>query len=227
MTYLLTLILAFCSVVYELLLGQTLSAFLGNTVLRYSITIGLYLFSMGIGAYLLTGSRKAHPLSTLLKVELALALIGGTSVALLFILDSFGIPGILFSAIAHGFIITIGVLTGLEIPLLIELRRLEKPDTAATVLGVDYLGAFAGTLCFAFWFYPQIGIITTSFAVAALNALAGCLLLFKKPLLKKEPKPVGNSFFACHGIALSLLLICIWQSAYISDFFIRLYTGTL
>ena len=49
MTYIITLILAFCSIVYELLLGQTLSAFFGNTVLRYSVTIGLYLFAMGMG----------------------------------------------------------------------------------------------------------------------------------------------------------------------------------
>ena len=44
--YAITFILAFCSIVYELLLGQTLSAFLGNTVLRYSVTIGLYMMSL-------------------------------------------------------------------------------------------------------------------------------------------------------------------------------------
>ena len=43
MIYAITFVLAFCSIVYELLLGQTLSAFLGNTVLRYSVTIGLYM----------------------------------------------------------------------------------------------------------------------------------------------------------------------------------------
>ena len=48
--YFLTFILAFCSIVYELLLAQSLTAFLENTVLRYSITIGLYMFSMGYGA---------------------------------------------------------------------------------------------------------------------------------------------------------------------------------
>lgn len=55
MVYIFTLVLAFCSIVYELLLGQSLSAFMGNTVLRYSVTIGLYLFSMGMGALFAEG----------------------------------------------------------------------------------------------------------------------------------------------------------------------------
>ena len=36
--YALTLLVAACSLLFELLLAQTLSALLGNTVLRYSIT---------------------------------------------------------------------------------------------------------------------------------------------------------------------------------------------
>ena len=61
MVYPFTFVLAFCSIVYELLLGQSLSAFLGNTVLRYSVTIGLYMLSMGIGSLLAEGKiGRAH-----------------------------------------------------------------------------------------------------------------------------------------------------------------------
>lgn len=226
MIYLLTVILAYCSVVYELLLGQMLSAFLGNTVLRYSITIGLYLFSMGIGSYLLTEKRKQRPLSTLLKVELFLALIGGSGIAMLFLLDSLGPPMLVFSLFAHSLIIIIGILTGIEIPLLIELRHLEKPNRAATVLGVDYIGAFAGTLCFAFIFYPKLGLVFTTFFVAAMNALAGILLITKASLGKKEPAPVSSYLYVSHGILFSLLLVCMWHSSAISNYFIAIYTGT-
>ena len=68
-TYAITFILAFCSIVYELLLGQTLSAFLGNTVLRYSVTIGLYMMSLGIGSMIAEGRFVERPVTSLLRVE--------------------------------------------------------------------------------------------------------------------------------------------------------------
>ena len=48
----LTLLVAFCSIVYELIFSQALTVIFGGTVIRYSMTIGLYLFSLGIGAFL-------------------------------------------------------------------------------------------------------------------------------------------------------------------------------
>ena len=77
--YLFTFIVASCSILYELLLGQALSAFMGDTVLRFSVTIGLYLFSMGIGA-LLAGERlRSHAVLSLLGLEFLLGTVGGGS----------------------------------------------------------------------------------------------------------------------------------------------------
>src|SRR5690606_31904867 len=109
------LVLAFCSIVYELLLGQTLSAFLGNTVLRYSVTIGLYMLSMGIGALSLQMRPSEAPVISLQWVEIFLTALGGFSVVALFLLDAFGVPDALLSGAAHSLIIVIGFLTGLEI----------------------------------------------------------------------------------------------------------------
>jgi len=117
MTYAFTFVLAFCSIVYELLLGQSLSAFLGNTVLRYSVTIGLYMLSMGIGSLLAEGRFVKHPVITLLRVEIALTVTGGFSVIFLMLVNSVGLPDIAFFWLAHFLIILIGVLTGFEIPL--------------------------------------------------------------------------------------------------------------
>ena len=69
MLYGLTFLLAFCSIVYELLLGQALAAFLGNTVLRYSVTIGLFLLAKGIGAWLAEGRVARHPITSLLTLR--------------------------------------------------------------------------------------------------------------------------------------------------------------
>jgi spermidine synthase len=171
-----TFVLAYCSIVYELVLGQTLSAFLGNAVLRYSVTIGLYMFSMGIGAALVRGKVSARPLHWLQIVEIGLSLIGGFSLVLLFGIDYLKPPPIVFSFFAHFLIVIIGILTGLEVPLLIKLRQIKKATSAASVLGVDYIGAFAGTVTFAFLFYPSLGLVQTAFILAFINSCVGIIL---------------------------------------------------
>lgn len=170
-----TFVLAFCSFVYELLLGQTLAAFFGNTVLRYSVTIGLYMFSMGVGALIAGPAVLRTPVHSLQIIEVALSLLGGMSVVVMFLLDGVGTPDMALSLIAHLMIIVIGILTGLELPLLIEIRS-EVEHAASRILGVDYIGAFAGTVAFALWFYPTMGIFATAFLVASLNSLVGISL---------------------------------------------------
>ena len=69
--------------VLELLMAQTLTLLTGDSILRYSTTIGLYLASMGIGAFLCTGKRLAGAVQTLLTAEILLGLVGGSAVMVL------------------------------------------------------------------------------------------------------------------------------------------------
>ena len=50
-TGLLTVIVAACSIIYELVYSQALTVLYGGTIARYSITIGLYLISLGLGSF--------------------------------------------------------------------------------------------------------------------------------------------------------------------------------
>lgn len=223
MIYILTPVLAFCSVVYELLLGQTLSAFFGNTVLRYSVTIGLYMFSMGIGALLVRGRVAKSPVISLQLVELLLAIIGGYSLALLFFLDWVGVPLLVFSVISHGLIIVIGILTGAEIPLLIALQNKKSPRSETSVLGIDYVGAFLGTLVFAFYFYPTMGLTFTALTVALLNAVAGLFLVAEEHNVEPERQRVFSGLLVGQGI----ICLCIGYSLYrahtLNEYFVSLY----
>ena len=45
-------VVAGCGIIYELLIGSTSSYFLGDSVEQFSITIGFFLFAMGIGSWL-------------------------------------------------------------------------------------------------------------------------------------------------------------------------------
>lgn len=225
MIYAFTFVLAFCSIVYELLLGQSLSAFLGNTVLRYSVTIGLYMLSMGLGSLLAEGRFVKHPVITLLSVEIALTVTGGFSVIFLMLVNSVGLPDIVFLGSAHFLIILIGVLTGFEIPLLIELRNLEVEGSERKVLGVDYLGAFSGTVVFAFVFYPVVGLIPTAFLVALLNAFVGVLLLTQRPRVHEDRRRQYGALLGVQAALFATLAVCSNFADRISELFLRQYLG--
>jgi spermidine synthase len=109
-------------------------------------------------------------------VELALTVIGGGSVALVFAIEALTGSHMAIAVLAHALVIVIGLLSGAEIPLLIAIRKGDRDRAESTVLGVDYLGAFAGTIAFAFVLYPIAGIVMTAFSIAALNAAVGVWL---------------------------------------------------
>ncbi len=225
MIYVFTFILAFCSIVYELLLGQSLSAFLGNTVLRYSVTIGLYMLSMGIGALIAEGRFVKHPVNTLLKVEVLLTISGGGSVLFLHGISAAGLPAGLFSALAHLLIVVIGIFTGFEIPLLIELKNLEANDAENSVLGIDYLGAFFGTVLFAFLFYPHVGLVPTAFFVAFLNALVGVGLLTQARKVGEDKQKEYRALVGVQSALLVVLVLCLRSASVINESFLANYLG--
>jgi spermidine synthase len=224
--YINTFLLAFCSIVYELLLGQALSAFLGNTVLRYSITIGLYMLSLGIGSLIAEGRFVARPVISLLLVETLLTLIGGSSVILLFLVSAQDVSPFLVSAIAHGLIIVIGILSGFEIPLLIQLKGLKEKGKDNTIIGINYLGAFLGTVIFALILHPHVGIVATAFWVALSNALVGIALVTQIEHVGQSEKKLFRTLLVLEAAMFLVLIYCLSVSNYISETLLNLYLGT-
>lgn len=223
MVYGFTFVLAFCSIVYELLLGQSLSAFMGNTVLRYSVTIGLYLFSMGIGALIAEGRFVKHPIITLQRIEILMTLLGALSIVLLHVVDWLGPPEIVFSLFAHSLIVLIGIFTGFEIPLLIAVQNLEKADSENKVLGIDYIGAFIGTIAFAFVFYPKLGLVQTALFVALLNALVGAMLITQQSKVRESRRREHRVLITIQACLLLLLVAGLGKSTMISEGLLQLY----
>ncbi|MDF1684762.1 MAG: hypothetical protein P1U36_08920 [Legionellaceae bacterium] len=223
MIYLLTFVLAFCSIVYELLLGQSLSAFLGNTVLRYSVTIGLYMFSMGMGSLMAEGKLVKSSVTALLKIEVLLTVMGGFSVIFLMFFDAWGMSPVLFSIFAHTLIMIIGVLTGFEVPLLMYLNRVENDYAESLVLGVSYLGAFVGTVVFAFVLYPWIGLIPTAFFVALLNAAVGVALLTQANKVQAADDKKFRGLIAVQSSLFIILMLCLLFSSSINELFLTYY----
>jgi|GEM_PF-605024 len=141
----LTFVVAFCSIAYELVYSELLTVFYGGTVLRYSITIGLYLFSMGVGSFL--SAHLDDPAGNFLRTEVYLALAGPAGAGFMIALNSFpdltltvgrlALKEPLTLALAHVPILVVGVLSGFEIPLLNELVE-HREETLFAALGGLY-----------------------------------------------------------------------------------------
>lgn len=170
------LIAGLCSIVYELLISTTASYFLGDSIKQFSITIGVYMAAMGVGSFL---SRLVHRhlLATFIAVEIALGMIGGLSVPLLYV--GFAYTDV-FYPLVISMIITIGALTGLEVPLL--TRIMDKHYTLkvnlSNVLSLDYLGALLATLAFPFLLVPLLGVFKSALLFGLINMSVGFLNLW-------------------------------------------------
>lgn len=199
----LTIIFAYCSIVYQLYIAQSLTSTLGGTNFRYALTIGLYITSMGIAALFSRRFSKGEPsraLELLMFVELALIVSGLVCAPyVLFIeklrvlsLDLFG-GGVLAEAIAtlagtlsHAPILVVGLLSGLELPYLMECSANRKEAHGlgeqnrfqSDILAFDYLGTVLGALLFPFLLFPVLGIFGVSFLTASLNCFSLFVLIF-------------------------------------------------
>lgn len=178
---LLKFILAFCGLSYELILAQGLSAFLDNTVLRYSTTIGLYMFAMGLGALASSRTDTRHPALVLWQTEVLLAFAGAAGLISLFVLSGVNAPVILAVGWAYLLVALIGFLTGLELPLMLAMAGREGKPSRGRLIGIDYAGACVATLVFVFYFYPLAGLVRSIFLVVLLNALAAVFVAFRYP----------------------------------------------
>ena len=112
-----TFVISGCSMVYELLISSVSSYLLGDSILQFSITIGLYMCAMGLGSYL-SKFIKVQLFDWFIFVEIGVGILGGTSSILLFLANVYLES---YSLVMYSEIILIGVLVGLEIPLLTRI----------------------------------------------------------------------------------------------------------
>ncbi|MEI6437797.1 MAG: hypothetical protein WCO69_03490 [Candidatus Omnitrophota bacterium] len=176
---LLKFILAFCGLSYELILAQGLSAFCDNTVLRYSTTIGFYMFAMGLGALAASRMGARRPVVTLWQTEVLLAFAGAGSIFSLFMVSGTHAPAQLIVVMAYVMVVVIGFLTGLELPLMLMMAAKEGQPARGKLLAFDYAGACVATLVFVFFFYPTAGLVSAVLMVALLNMLAAVAVAVK------------------------------------------------
>lgn len=171
-------VLAFCSMGYELLIVRYLISLSNNTVLAQSLTVGLFLGALGLGAFAASKLKRRETWTLLSDVETLLSVIAAVALptlALITIYSSFG----RMLHVAQIATILIGFISGLELPLLISLASRITNRGFGLVLTANYLGALAASFSIPKMLLPGVGLYTTCWLLALISAFAGAVALLR------------------------------------------------
>jgi len=169
-------VIATCGLVYELVAGTLASYLLGDSVTQFSIIIGVYLFSMGIGSFLSKYIRN-NLIPVFIRIELLIGMVGGFSAALLFM--TFDLVGS-FRLLLYGIVSLTGLFVGLEIPLLMRILQdqFDFKDLVSNIFTFDYIGALLASLLFPLLLVPQLGLIRTALLFGLLNVAVALVAVY-------------------------------------------------
>jgi len=229
--YAASLVLAACSLLYELLIAQTLATLAANTVVWYSVTIGVYLAAMGLGALLHDKYAAGNLWVRLFRVELGLSAVGAVAVPVLNFTHTFGLllngndftlmSNVVFFGSAFVLIALIGMLTGFELPLLIDLGNAAAGEKRVTnrVLAFDYMGSLLGGLAFPLLLLPSLGLIVIGLLTAGVNFMVALIALLW--LLPKSRRPAFR--LAASGSIACAILVALFYAQPIERYFVKNY----
>src|ERR1700723_1665293 len=184
--FLTVLLVAACGLIYELIAGTIASYLVGDSVFQFSTVIGTYLFAMGLGSALSRYLNKGL-IRRFIWIELMLGVVGGFSSAALMWAFAFT-EG--FHLVLYALVIIMGMLVGLEIPLLMRIvkDRYAFRDVVAHVLTFDYLGALGASLLFPILLIPRLGLVRSAMLFGIINVLVALwsTFLFAKQLASAQ-----------------------------------------
>lgn len=176
---------AACGLVYELELVAMASYLMGDSVTQASVVLSVMVFAMGLGSLAAKRLRR-RAAAAFGAVEAALALVGGCSAMVLYAVFAWtGAWGGLWrdgpSVVLVAVSLAIGLLIGVEVPLLMELiqriRRQDPGGAVADLFAADYVGALVGGLAFPFLLLPRFGQLSGALLTGAVNAVVGAALV--------------------------------------------------
>jgi spermidine synthase len=205
------LLIAACGLIYELVAGALASYLLGDSVTQFSTVIGTYLFALGIGSWLSRAIGRGLAARFVL-IEIMVGLVGGFSSAILFLAFAYTDS---FRLLLYVLVVIVGILVGLEIPLLMRLLRdrFEFKDVVANVLTFDYLGALGASLLFPIVLVPRLGLVRAPMLFGAINV---AVALWTTVILRKS---LGARRFLQAACLVSLILLALgmWRANAILD----------
>ncbi len=164
------LFVGICGISYEYTFSRLASDIMGNSVRQWAIIIGLMMLFMGIGADLQKYFPDKYNVDNFIILEILLGLLGGIGPSVT--LYAFGSLHAHFIIIHYFFICSIGLMIGLEIPLLSRINEMTVPSlkyNLGLILKMDYIGSFIGALVWVFVLPKFFNMLEISFFLGILN----------------------------------------------------------
>lgn len=154
-------------VVAEYVLSTLASYFIGDSTVQWALIISTMLFSMGLGSRLSKYLEK-DLLEKFIIIELLLTIFTSLCSLIAFTAAAYTIYT---GLIIYSFSIIIGLLIGMEIPLVIRLNEEFEAlrVNVSSILEKDYYGSLLGGVFFAFVGLPYLGLTYTPFVLAFIN----------------------------------------------------------
>lgn len=190
----------------EFTLSTLASYLLGNTTLQWTLTMSIMFFAMGLGS---RWSRLLPDrlLDRFIAIEFWLSALCATCAAAAYfgsaLIQSAGV-------VIYGYAFGIGVLIGMEIPLVTRLNASYEvlQVNIASIMEKDYFGALVGGLLFAFFALPNLGLTYTPLALGAINFVVASVLLWRYRTLLVNRARLMVAFW---GLAIGLIVLGVWM----------------
>lgn len=192
-------LLALISLLYELVIIQTISSFLGNSFKSYCYTIGIFTLSLGTGSiaydYLI---KKYSSLNIFLCIEILLSIFGGSSVITTYYFSTHNTDIFPLNIIIPLIPASIcGLLSGLELPLLMDF--IKNKHIEIKILSADYVGMFIGALAFPFVLLPNLSLPSIASLLGFINLLISFTFFL---FIKDKNRIVSLGYFISFTIIL-------------------------
>nr|WP_319490335.1 polyamine aminopropyltransferase [uncultured Desulfobacter sp.] len=178
-----------CGIILEYIQASLASMILGNAFEQWAMVIGLMMFWMGFGSLIQAQISKKRLIHAFIGIEIALALAGGYSPTLTYL--SYGYTSH-YSLVLYFFVSVIGILIGLEIPVIIRINNdfsRELSTNLGNILSADYIGSLAGALVYVFILLRLFPITEAAFLTAGMNfflALITFVYFTRKQIIRRN-----------------------------------------
>ena len=198
------LVMGACGIIYEYAMGVLGNNLIGSSHEQIFVIIGIMMFAMGLGA-IIQRHISRDLVDRFLLIELLLGFLGGVSTMAIYATFVYSTS---YTVVMYAFAVVVGVLIGLEIPLLIRINA-EYAESLRTnlsdILCMDYVGALVGALVFTYILLTRLSVGRIALVLGCVNtllALGG--LLYFWPLVRR-PRRLA---LGC-ATSLIVLLFCL------------------
>ena len=165
--------------VCEVLLSTVSSYILGNTVVQFSVVVGLMMVAMGVSQLVQALIGKERLVEKYIAVELILSLLCGFTPLIVYC--AFAFAEDYFKFIQISLACSIGFLIGFEIPIVLRINEKyadSLPVNISRTVTWDYIGVAFGLALWYLLLKKNVIITEISFIVGSINLFVAIFALF-------------------------------------------------